>query len=323
MDSEAMRRACVEFRVKLSRDTGVNLPAAACETLMGLDFSWDDGEEVTLQSDPGRFYTCLGQEVEARTLDISLPANHLKIAWGCFREAAEVHKHPRGMGKLAGCLYTGQGVTPDPAPAAVWYQKAADLGDDASKAALGNMLPDGDARAGVAEDAARGLALLREAADRGHRLAEYIVADCYLRGQGVEKDGAHGVSLLRQVIEQGHSFKGKAERALTVCYMEGNGVEADTVQAALWCQQAVKSGSEQAIELLPLIRRCDFCGTTPARQLCGRCLKERYCDHQCQLADWHHATDPHKGPCKEHRRRAAEASLQEAGAAGTSTLAHQ
>jgi len=30
MDPEARRRACVEFRDKLSRDTGVNLTAAAC-----------------------------------------------------------------------------------------------------------------------------------------------------------------------------------------------------------------------------------------------------------------------------------------------------
>jgi len=36
MDPEAMLRACVEFRVNLSRGTGVNLPAANCEGLLGL-----------------------------------------------------------------------------------------------------------------------------------------------------------------------------------------------------------------------------------------------------------------------------------------------
>jgi len=35
MDPGAMRRACVAFRIKLSRDTGVNLLAAACEALLG------------------------------------------------------------------------------------------------------------------------------------------------------------------------------------------------------------------------------------------------------------------------------------------------
>jgi hypothetical protein len=35
MDSEARRRACIEFRVKLSRDTGVTLTAADSEKVLG------------------------------------------------------------------------------------------------------------------------------------------------------------------------------------------------------------------------------------------------------------------------------------------------
>jgi hypothetical protein len=53
MGPEARRRACVEFRVKLSRDTGTNLSAAACEGLMATTFIYD-GEPVSLQSNPGR-----------------------------------------------------------------------------------------------------------------------------------------------------------------------------------------------------------------------------------------------------------------------------
>ena len=94
------------------------------------------------------------------------------------------------------------------------------------------------------------------------------------------------------------------------------------MQAALWCQRAATIGNELAIESLAVIRECNFCGSTPARQLCVRCLKVRYCDRQCQVAHWNHATDAHKEPCKEHRRRAAaEASQQEAG--GASMSAHQ
>jgi hypothetical protein len=36
MDREARRRACVELRVKLSRDAGTNLTAAFCEALLDL-----------------------------------------------------------------------------------------------------------------------------------------------------------------------------------------------------------------------------------------------------------------------------------------------
>ena len=320
MDPEARRRACVEFRVKLIRDTGVNLTAAVCEGLLEGTFELE-GELVSLLTNPGLFYTCLGKAVEHQLPPYVL-LDYAKVALWCFREAADVHKHPKGMGRLAESYHHGMGVTEDTAQAAVWYQKAADLGDAASKAVLGNFLLKGDARAGVAQDAARGFQLIREAVALGFSAALYLVAQCYLKGEGVEKDAVHGVSLLRQVINQDDASRLNvdAATALAECYMEGNGVAADTVQAALWCQSAAKGGDVRAIELLPIIRKCDFCGNTPARQLCTRCRKVRYCDHQCQLAHWNHATDPHKGPCKEHRRRAAEAAQQEAGGASTFAL---
>ena len=149
-------------------------------------------------------------------------------------------------------------------------------------------------------------------------MALYDVAHCYLRGAAVEKDAAYGVALLHQVITHDDDRKADAEGSLAMCYVKGNGVEADTVQAALWCQRAVTGGSETAIELLSVIQKCDFCGTTPAHQLCKRCRKVRYCNSMCQAAHWNRETDPHKGPCKEHCRRAAEASQQEAGGASTS-----
>jgi len=238
-----------------------------------------------------------------------VPPDSDKVAWWCYREAAEVHTHPRGMDKLAVSYYTGAGVTPDPAQAAVWFQKAADLGFAASKGALGAMLLNGDPRAGVAQDEARGFALVRQSFAEGCSSPL-----CYLKGQGVEKDAAHGVSLLRQVVTQEDAQKTNAETTLTICYMEGNGVDADTVQAALWCQQAATSGNELAIRLLPVIRKCSSCGTTPARKHCERCRKVRYCSAACQAAHWKRETDPHKGHC----RRAAEASQQEAGGASMS-----
>jgi TPR repeat protein len=316
-----MRRACVAFRVKLSRDTGTNLTAADCGELLGSKFKIKNGrEEVSLQSNPGLFYTCLGAAIMDQRLPFVEP-DHEKVAWWCYREAAEVHKHRGGMSKLASCLYCGRGVTEDPRQAVVWFHKAADLGDAASKDTLGAFLLHGDARAGIAQDAPRGFALLREAVELGYGLALYQVARCYVRGEGVEKDAAQGVSLLRQVIMQKGDNKAEAEAALAICYAMGDGVEADTAQAAVWCQKAVTCGNKEAIKNLPLIRRCNFCGTTPARQLCNRCMKVRYCDRQYQLAHWNRETDPHKGPCKEHRRRAAEASQLEAG--GASTSLHQ
>ena len=316
MDPGARRRACVEFRVTLSQDTGVNLTAADCEALLDGAFRGEGGEEITLQSNPGRFYTCLGEAIEDQTLSLVLP-DHELVAWFCYREAAEVYRHPTGMRRLAECYYTGQGVTEDAAQAAVWFEKAADLGELPAKAALGWFHLNGDPRASVAKDAGRGFALLREAVEQGYGVALVDFAQCYLRGNGVEKDAAHGVTLLLEAATQDDPSTAEAQKLLTVCYMEGNGVEADTAQAAAWCQKAADGGDEDAFKMLPIIRTCDFCGTTPAREHCERCRKVRYYNTTCQAAHWNRETDPHKGDCRRAagrrtarpRRRSREPSL--------------
>jgi hypothetical protein len=59
-----------------------------------------------------------------------------------------------------------------------------------------------------------------------------------------------------------------------------------------------RSAREAIYRNRPIIRKCNFCGTTPVRQLCARCERVRYCDHQCQLAHWHRALNLHKGHCR-------------------------
>jgi len=138
-----MRRACVEFRVNVCRDTGVNLTAADCQGLLGLTLKIaDSGGEVSLRGNPGLFYTLLGVSIMGLKLPLDIP-DHLmmKVAWYCQREAAEVHKHPAGMGRLGNLYYRGRGVT-----ATVWTQKAPDLGNTIAKAALGAVFLNGDLR---------------------------------------------------------------------------------------------------------------------------------------------------------------------------------
>ena len=123
---------------------------------------WD--EVVTLQSNPGLFYEFLGVAIAEQTLPLPLVLpNRRQVTWWCFREAAEVYAHPGGMRALFECLYAGRGVTKDPTQAVGWLEKAADLGDAASRSSLGTILMNSDAYAGVALDAARGCALVREA----------------------------------------------------------------------------------------------------------------------------------------------------------------
>jgi len=126
---------------------------------------------------------------------------------------------PLGMGRLAECYYNGRGVRQDSAQAAVWYEKAVSLGDAASKSNFGVMLINGDPSAGVAIDAARGFALVRQAFDQGIKPALMQIAVCYLYGTGVVKDSVHAVSLLRQVIAhdaQDDTSKADAQTALAL-----------------------------------------------------------------------------------------------------------
>jgi len=175
MDPEARRRACAAFRVKLSRDTGTNLTAAVCEELLGSTFEGaEDGELISLESNPGNFYVSLGDNIAHQTLAM-VHADHFKVAWFCYREAAEVHTYPWGMRTLASCYRTGEGVEPDPAQAAAWLQRAVDTSDPASIATLGAYLVYGNPRAEVVKDAARGFELVRQAFAQGFRPALYQV----------------------------------------------------------------------------------------------------------------------------------------------------
>ena len=107
--------------------------------------------------------------------------NHLQVACWFFRHAVEAYQYVGGMSKLADCYYYGRGVTEDGAQAVVWFQKAADSGDAAAAVVLGSLLLNGNARAGVEKDAARGYELVRRAFAQGYSSALYHIALCYLK----------------------------------------------------------------------------------------------------------------------------------------------
>jgi hypothetical protein len=150
----------------------------------------------------------------------------------------------------------------------------------------------GEASLGIGKDVARGFELLREAVAQpgfdtlpGYGLALLNVAWCYLYGEGVEKDAVHGVCLLRQVITQGDEVTANAQAALATCYSTGDGVDVDLKQATKWSSRAAAGGYADAIQMLEVLRTCDFCGTPDAaKQWCERCRKVRYCNATCQRA---------------------------------------
>jgi hypothetical protein len=100
MNLEGWRRACVAFRVKLSRDTGVNLTAATCESLLGAAFQGEDGEEASLWRNPGIFYASLGAAIadQNQTLPLVHP-DHEKVA--CY----VIVRLPRSTSTPWACAY--------------------------------------------------------------------------------------------------------------------------------------------------------------------------------------------------------------------------
>ena len=46
-----------------------------------------------------------------------------------------------------------------------------------------------------------------------------------------------------------------------MCLRFLDGVDADEDEAPKWCVRGATGGDEKAIQMLAIMRRCDFCGT--------------------------------------------------------------
>jgi len=76
MEPDARRHAGVEYRVKLSRETGTTLTATDCEKLLHTSERVSGGDEqVSPQNNPGLVYACLGEAIAYPMLTLVLQ-NH-------------------------------------------------------------------------------------------------------------------------------------------------------------------------------------------------------------------------------------------------------
>ena len=129
-------------------------------------------------------------------------------------------------------------------------------------------------------DESKAVALLLEAAEQGHALAQFNLGVCYHKGTGVSKDEGEAVRWYRKAAEQGdaqgqcnlgvcyelgsgllHKEQGEAVRwyrkaaeqgdadaqcNLGVCYEYGTGVSKDEWEAVRWYRKAAEQGNAQA-----------------------------------------------------------------------------
>lgn len=84
---------------------------------------------------------------------------------------------------------------------------------------------------------------LRKSADSGFAESQYILGDCYRRGDGVPENMAEAVQWYRKAAEQGDA---DAQYKLGLCYQHGRGVLKDEIEAEKWQDKARKKWRKEA-----------------------------------------------------------------------------
>jgi len=80
--------------------------------------------------------------------------------------------------------------------------------------------------------------LLKSAAEKGQKKAQYRLGRCYSKGRGVAEDDVEAAKWYQKSADQGYT---KAEYQLAKCYVKGNGVPKDEAKAKTYLQRALKS----------------------------------------------------------------------------------
>ncbi len=91
---------------------------------------------------------------------------------------------------------------------------------------------------------------LLQAANMGHKKAQYRVGRCYDKGRGVAEDNVKAFQWYTKSAQQGYY---KAEYQLARCYVKGKGTTANTRKARQWVTRAVsgrKHGQEMRQEII-------------------------------------------------------------------------
>ncbi|MBN9317517.1 MAG: sel1 repeat family protein [Devosia sp.] len=131
-------------------------------------------------------------------------------------------------------------TTGDAATAATYLEPSAVAGNALAQTLLGDMLIVGD---GVPQDMVRGADLLKLAADAGFAPAEDSLGLSYDYAEGVEQNQVEAARLYRRAAEKGVA---RAMANLGSMYAEGLGLDRDIVAAAAWYQRAADKGDPRA-----------------------------------------------------------------------------
>ena len=121
-----------------------------------------------------------------------------------------------------------------------WYRIAADRGDAAAQAQVGQLY---ELARGVPEDMHQAMSWYRKAADQGDPGAETSVGLLYSNGWGVRQDDGQALIWYRKAADQGYPI---AEEFVGVAYTNGLGVAANFQKAKPWLDKAIVGGDTEA-----------------------------------------------------------------------------
>ncbi|MBR2236540.1 MAG: sel1 repeat family protein [Prevotella sp.] len=89
--------------------------------------------------------------------------------------------------------------------------------------------------------------LLKKAAEKGHKKAQYRLGRCYDKGHGVEEDNKTAFIWYEKAAKQDHA---KSQFQLARYYLKGKGgISVDKEKAAKLLKKAVKGGSKSGKEI--------------------------------------------------------------------------
>jgi TPR repeat protein len=151
---------------------------------------------------------------------------------GCAYEEKASARRADAMHLVGLCHQTGVGGAQDNAKAEAAYTRAVEMGSPKSKCALGQMLM-------ATQQAERGLALCKEAAEAGDVDAQAAVGDAYFGGTVIKRDRAAARKWYAMAAKQNHT---QAARRLGEMYANGDGGKKDTKKAIEVWTAAEKAG---------------------------------------------------------------------------------
>lgn len=156
-----------------------------------------------------------------------------------LRKAAEAEL-PAALHLLGVASEQGLGTERDISAAAEFYRQAAEKGHRLAQRRWGLALMQG---AGVDANPCEGETWLRRAALAGDAEAAALVGNLYAAGGKLPPNHAEAASWFRRAAEAGH--KGAA-RSLGLLYLNGAGVARDEEEAARWLRESASGGDASA-----------------------------------------------------------------------------